>query len=256
MKKLNFTRFGESNDNSPLLVLHGLFGSATNWRSIARQLSKQFQVFALDLRNHGSSFWDTTMNYPALANDVADFIEQYSLPAVNIIGHSMGGKTAMMLALTQPKYVARLIVVDIAPVEYGHSHAPFIDALLELDLAKLKNRSQADQALRAAIPEDGVRQFLLQNLVQQEGEFRWRLNLEVLRDSMPKLTGFPTLDTAFNGPSLFLYGGESDYVLPQHHTIITRYFPEAQRQNVPGAGHWLHAEQPALMVETARRFFD
>ena len=238
-----------------LIVLHGLFGSATNWRSIARQLSDQFEVFALDLRNHGASFWADSMDYPDLAADVAGFIEKHGLGAVNIIGHSMGGKTAMTLALNQPELVAKLLVVDIAPVGYEHSHAPFIDALLALDLDTLSNRSQADEALRDAVPEDGVRLFLLQNLVQQDGRFRWRINFPALREAMPTLVDFPTLDTHFKGPALFLYGANSDYVLPQHHDAIKRYFPNAQRQSVPGAGHWLHAEQPALMVETARRFF-
>ena len=239
----------------PLIILHGLFGSATNWRSIARQLKEQFEIFALDLRNHGASFWADAMDYPTLAEDIAGFIQQRGLSKANIIGHSMGGKTAMTLALSQPELVAKLLVVDIAPVAYGHSHAPFIDALLALDLDNLNNRKQADEALREAIPEDGVRLFLLQNLVQEEGRFRWRINLPTLRNTMPTLVDFPALDSHFEGSALFLYGSNSDYVLPEHQTEIERFFPNAQLQSVPGAGHWLHAEQPAVMVETAFRFF-
>jgi len=256
--ELNFTRYQDSGvQNQPpsLIVLHGLFGSASNWRSIARQLSKHFQVFALDLRNHGASFWDDKMDYPALADDVAGFIAQHELGAVNIIGHSMGGKTAMYLALTHPELIAKLLVVDIAPVAYSHTHAPFIDDLLALDLATLSKRSDADQALRDAIPEDGVRLFLLQNLVQQDGTFRWRINLPVLRQTMPNLVDFPALQTHYPGPCLFLQGGNSDYVLPQHTATIERYFPNALQQHVAGAGHWLHAEQPALMIEAAEQFF-
>ena len=255
---LNYTHYSDpaaAGQQPPLLILHGLFGSATNWRSIARQLSTQQPVFALDLRNHGASFWDNTMDYPALADDVARFIEQHELGSVHIIGHSMGGKTAMTLALTRPELVDRLVVVDIAPVTYAHTHAPFIDALLQLDLTALSSRSQADQALHEAIPEDGVRQFLLQNLVQQDGTFRWRINLPILREAMPALIGFPELNTHYAGPALFLYGENSDYVLPRYTAAIERYFPNAQFQAVAGAGHWLHAEQPALMVETARQFF-
>ena len=246
---------GAASGHSPLIVLHGLFGSASNWRSIARQLSDQFEIFVLDLRNHGASFWADAMDYPALAGDVAGFIEQHGLSTVNILGHSMGGKTAMTLALNQPELVSKLLVVDIAPVSYGHSHAPFIDAMLALDLNKLNNRSQADEALREAVPEDGVRLFLLQNLVQQEGRFHWRINLPALRESMPTLVGFPDLDNTFQGPALFLHGANSEYVLPEHQAAIKRYFPNAQQQSVPGAGHWLQAEQPVLTVETARRFF-
>lgn len=255
---LNFTHYSDpatTGRHPPLLILHGLFGSATNWRSIARQLSVQQSVYTLDLRNHGASFWDDTMNYPALAEDVARFIAQHELGSVHLIGHSMGGKTAMTLALTRPELVARLVVVDIAPVAYAHTHAPFIDALLQLDLNKLSNRSEADQLLREAIPEDGVRLFLLQNLVQQDGAFRWRINLPVLRAAMPALIGFPDLTAQYAGPALFLYGENSDYVLPRHTATIRRYFPNAQLQAVAGAGHWLHAEQPALMIATAQQFF-
>lgn len=254
---LNANHFPGSNRSQPaLIILHGLFGSSSNWRSIARRLSQYSDVYTLDLRNHGASFWDDEMDYPTMAEDVAEFISETKLATVNLIGHSMGGKTAMTLALSQPDLIQRLLIVDIAPVTYQHSHAPFIDALLELDLTAIENRKQADQALQEAIPETGVRQFLLQNLVQQDGGFSWRVNLTVLRDRMPDLIGFPEFSASFDRPTLFLYGEHSDYVIPAYHATIKQYFPQAELQAVNGAGHWLQAEQPNLMIKAAQQFFD
>lgn len=250
---LHCAEFGEG---PPLLVLHGLFGSSANWRTLARRLAHQRRVLTLDLRNHGASPWAEEMSYPALAADVAAFMRDRGLASATLLGHSMGGKTAMVLALSQPRLVERLIVIDIAPVAYAHSHRVYIEAMRSLDATALARRAQADAALSTAVPDAGVRAFLLQNLVQRDGRLRWRVNLAALAAAMDDLIGFP--ETAqferYAGPALFVRGERSDYVLPEHLDSIRRLFPHAQIATLPGAGHWLHTERPDALLARVETF--
>ncbi len=221
-----------------LLIAHGLFGSARNWNTIAKRLRGAFRVRTVDMRNHGQSPWTSTHDYAGLSADLAASIPNCS----HVLGHSMGGKAAMVLALTRPEKIKRLIVADIAPVAYGHSQAHLIDAMESLDLSGVATRGDADRSLSDAIEDAGVRAFLLQSLDVRERA--WRLNLAVLRAEMDKIVGFPEIDGKFDGPALFLTGANSDYVRPEHRNRIESLFPNAVFAKIPGARHWLHAEKP------------
>lgn len=240
----------------PLLVVHGLFGSARNWGAIAKRLSTDRHVIAVDMRNHGDSPWSESHDYPAMASDLAGVIAEHGTP-MDVLGHSMGGKAAMMLALTQPELVNRLLIADIAPVSYGHSQRQLVAAMQALDVAALSTRTQADAALAETVTEPGVRAFLLQSLDLRATPPRWRLNLSALDHEMDRITGWPEdAQGQFGGPALFLSGGQSDYVLPEHRQVIKALFPEARFAKIPAAGHWLHTEDPRAFEQTARGWFD
>ncbi len=251
--KLAFADYGEG---PPLIILHGLFGSGRNWTGIAKKLAANWRVMTVDLRNHGASPWDADMNYALMAEDVLALIEAEKLDSPVLLGHSMGGKTAMMAALTNPDAIGALIVADIAPVSYGHSHEPSVDALRSIDLAAVKRRGDADAALRDAVPEAALRGFLLHNLAFEAEGPRWRLNLDAIDRNMDRLTGFPdrSAGVAYGGPSMFVVGANSDYVQPDHHATIRQLFPEASILLIADAGHWLHAEKPAEFFDLVLRF--
>lgn len=251
--KLSSAAYGEG---PPLVILHGLFGSGRNWTSIAKALGASWRVLVVDLRNHGASPWHAEMNYAVMAEDVLTFIRTEKLERPVVLGHSMGGKAAMMAALTEPDAVGALIAADIAPVAYEHSHEPFIDALRAIDLAAVKRRGDADESLRDAVPESALRGFLLQNLVFEDAGPRWRVNLDAIDRNMAALTGFPDLSAglAYAGPSLFIVGARSDYVRPDHHQRIRQLFPQASIIMITDAGHWLHAEKPAEFIDQVTRF--
>jgi len=245
---LNTVLHGRPTARPPLLIAHGLFGSARNWGAIARRLAARRLVIVVDMRNHGASFWAETHGYQELAEDLATVIAAHGGPA-DVIGHSMGGKAAMALALMYPARVRRLIVADIAPVAYTHSQAPLIQAMRGLDLTEIASRAAADTALAPAVPDATTRGFLLQSLDMKEK--RWRLNLDVLDAEMQTLTGWPALPHTAETPTLVLAGGASDYVRPEHRAAIKGHFPNARLAKLPGAGHWLHAERPEAFAETA-----
>ncbi len=245
-----------SGQGHPLVILHGLFGSSRNWNTIAQQLAQSYAVFTPDLRNHGDSPWTDEMSYEAMAEDVAAFIRRHGCEGASLIGHSMGGKAAMLLALTEPRLIRDLVVVDIAPVAYSHGLGSYVEAMRALDLEQLKRRSEADALLRASVPEPSVRGFLLQNLVTRDGSLAWRLNLEALQHSMDAISGFPdgSGKERFEGDTLFLGGGRSDYVQAAHLPVIDRLFPNARIKSIPEAGHWVHAEAPDQFLAQLRPF--
>ncbi|TFL19138.1 alpha/beta fold hydrolase [Jannaschia formosa] len=247
---LNTIRHGAPTDRPPLLIAHGLFGSARNWGVIAKRLSDRGEVVAVDMRNHGGSSWDAAHGYPDLAADLAGVIGE--VPH-DVLGHSMGGKAAMVLALTRPEAVGRLVVADIAPVAYGHTQAHLIDAMRAVDLSRVARRSDAAAQL-PQVPDDGTRSFLLQSL-DVAGK-RWALNLDALAAEMPRIIAFPEIHGRFEGPTLFLSGGESTYVRPEHREAILAHFPKAKFARIPGAGHWLHAEKPREFEAAVRVFLD
>jgi pimeloyl-ACP methyl ester carboxylesterase len=243
-------------EGPPVLILHGLFGSARNWSSFAKSLAETRRVYALDLRNHGNSPWSSAMSYREMAEDVRDFMARHGLAGAAILGHSMGGKTAMVLALHHGEVVGALCVVDIAPVPYSHTHLPFIAAMQAVDLSGATRRSQANEQLKSSIEDPMLRNFLLQNLVLTEGALAWRINLAALAANMDALIGFPTETEgqSYNGPTLFAAGGKSDYVRPDHHEAIIRLFPAVEIHVIPDAGHWVHAEQPAALCARVGTF--
>lgn len=245
---------GDPTDRPPLLIVHGLFGSARNWNVIAKRLSDERQVISVDMRNHGDSAFEPTHTYPDMAADLAEVISAHGGRA-DVLGHSMGGKASMLLALTRPELVNRLVVADIAPVAYGHSQSHLIDAMRAVDLSRVTTRRDADDQLRQTVTEDGVRAFLLQSL-DVKGP-RWRLNHEVLDRDMGKATGWPeAVRGQFDGPVLMLSGAQSDYVRPEHRDAIKGYFPKARFAKIPGAGHWLHADKPREFEAAARAFLN
>ena len=221
---------------TPLLIAHGLFGSARNWGVIAKRLAAARPVITVDMRNHAGSDWYDSHGYDDLAADLAGVIDQ----PTDVLGHSMGGKAAMVLALRNPGLVNRLIVADIAPVTYTHSQMGPIEAMRRVDLAAITNRGDAKAQLGDLEP--GVPDFLLQSLDMKER--RWRLNLDVLAAEMDKIIGFPQVSGQFDGPTLFLSGGNSDYVQRDARPAIKELFPNAKFAKIPGAGHWVHAEKP------------
>lgn len=243
---LSFDSYGT--EGPRLLIAHGLFGSARNWGAIARRMGKTRQVTVPDMRNHGASFWSETNTYDDLANDLAP------LAGGDVIGHSMGGKAAMALALSNPSSVRRLVVADIAPVAYSHSHAHLITAMQALRLGDLASRSAADEKLSRDVDDPAVRAFLLQSLDLKEK--RWLLNLDVLAREMGTITGWREIDSRYDGPTLFLSGGASDYVPRDARAKILSMFPQAKFASIPGTGHWLHAEKPREFIAAVEAFFD
>lgn len=249
----------DAKDHSPLVIIPGLFGSTTNWRSVARKLATQHTVIVIDQRNHGRSPKASSQSFEDMVSDLQQFAEQHGIEQMIPMGHSLGGKVAMLFALIHPRLVEKLVVVDIAPVRYAHSHAPFLEQLAQLDLAELGSRAEADRALMQVIPDTATRLFLLQSLTGKPGSYEWRLNLPVLHQFMPQLVDFP-MQLVENSQSeldaLFVNGENSDYVLQEHKPLILRLFPNAQFTAVADAGHWLHAEQPDRLVALVKEFLN
>lgn len=237
-------------DGFPVLVLHGLFGSGTNWRSFARALADRWELHLLDLRNHGQTAHTDSMSYPEMANDLGAYMDEKNIDTAYVVGHSMGGKVAMRFALESPDRVRRLVVVDIAPTDSAHDHLPFLTAMQNLDLDGIERREQASRALSKAIPDAGVRQFLLQNLVSGTDGYQWRINLDGLKSNLPGLHGFPLdgIDGHFAGPALFVRGRMSDYIPESAYSEIRRLFVNADIVTIEDAGHWVHAERPAAFL--------
>jgi len=242
-------------DTPPLLIVHGLYGSGRNWGVIAKRLSDRGLVVTPDLRNHGESPRADSHSYEDLAADLAELIEHLGGGPVDLCGHSMGGKAAMALALTAPEKIRRLVVADIAPVAYAHSQLRFIEAMRAVDLSALTRRSEAEAQLAERGVEKALQSFFTQSL--DVPNRRWRLNLDVLEAEMPRIMGWPeALTGPFEGPTLFLSGGASDYVTPDHRPTIKALFPRARFAKLPGAGHWLHAERPRAFEAALRAFLD
>lgn len=238
----------------PLVIVHGLYGSGRNWGVIARRLADIRDVITVDMRNHGESPRFPTQTYPDMAADLAEVIENLGAP-VDLLGHSMGGKASMQLALTQGTLLRRLIVADIAPVAYGHDQSHHARAMRALDLTGVTSRGEADRRLAATVEDAGLRAFFLQSLdLKAVGGPRWRLNLDVLEAEMKGIVGWPGTQGRFDGPTLFLTGAESHYVLPEYRETIRALFPKARFAKLPGAGHWLHADKPREFEETVRVF--
>jgi len=245
---LHHVIYGAPTPLPTLFIVHGLFGSARNWNVIAKRLSDSRQVVTVDQRNHGESPWFDSHSYADMASDLAEVITHIGGP-VDLIGHSMGGKAAMVLAGTQPALVNRLLVADIAPVAYAHSQMSVLEAARATDL-NVKSRSD----LNIPVEDAGVAAFLAQSVDIKEK--RWKLNLDVLAKDMDAILGFPPLDQPFDGPTLFLSGGASDYVLPSHRAAVKALFPAAKFAKIPQAGHWLHAEKPREFEAAVRYFMD
>lgn len=248
---LNYMTFGDEK-SPPVMIVHGLYGSGKNWGVIAKRLSDQFFVITVDLRNHGDSPWLDTHNYHVMADDLVEVINSLNIKP-NIIGHSMGGKAAMVLALKHPNLVRNLIIADIAPVKYEHDQSQFIEAMQKVDLSKVEKRSDATLVLSKFVKDKSLQNFFTQSLDIKAK--RWKLNLKVLRSEMSEILSFPKIESEFSGHSLFLKGENSDYIKPEHRKLIKSLFTKARFATFKEAGHWLHAEKPREFESAARLFF-
>jgi esterase len=241
--KLNYKELGDS--GQPLIILHGLFGSSDNWMTIGRKLSEKFKVYLVDQRNHGDSPHDEVHNYEAMASDLKEFIDSNNIENPHIIGHSMGGKTAMYFAVQHPNIFDKLIVVDIAPKAYPVHHDSILEGLCSLNLEELKSRSDADKQLAEYVPEKGVRQFLLKNITRnEEKKFEWKINLPVLEKNIEVVGKGLEKRLTTEKSVLFIGGKNSNYIKSEDHIAINNFFPNAKIEMVEGAGHWIHAEKP------------
>ena len=247
---LSYNEYGDA-DAPALVIVHGLYGSGRNWGVIAKRLSDSARVVTPDMRNHGDSPRTQTHSYEDMAGDLAELIGHIGGP-VDVVGHSMGGKAAMLLALEHPGLVRRLVVADITPVSYSHSQMQFITAMRGVDLALVTRRSEAEAQLAALGVEPALCSFFTQSL-DVPGK-RWRLNLDTLAAEMDKILAFPDVSGQFGGDTLFLSGAQSDYVQAGHRQAILDLFPGARFARLPGAGHWLHAEKPREFEAAVRVF--
>ena len=254
----------------PVVIVHGLYGSSDNWLTVAKKLSIEYKVFMIDQRNHGRSPNSNEHNYELLKNDLVEFFDQQNIEKAILIGHSMGGKTAMSFAADYPERIEKLIVVDIAPKDYFllndesqfYLHNNILRAMLEIDFSRIESRKDVENYLNERIDGTQIVQFLLKN-VQRNKEthhFEWRLNVPVLYENLDEIISgvdarwFDYRLPIYNYPVLFIKGTDSNYILPEDYASIRRIYPEAQITEIPNAGHWLHAEQPQLFMEAVWRF--
>jgi pimeloyl-ACP methyl ester carboxylesterase len=242
--KLHFKSYG-SESTQVLIILHGLFGSSDNWHSFGLRFGAQFHTFILDARNHGRSPHSESFNYQVMAEDVIEFMVQQNISSAALLGHSMGGKTAALTALLHPELVDKLIVVDIAPRSYKAHHDQVFDALTSIDLNEFEYRKDIDEALTLKIPEVSVRQFLMKNLARDgTGSFRWKMNLDVIENNYAQINEELPRDKQFMKPTLFIRGGNSDYIQMDDLPLITQLFPTSEIITVKDAGHWIQVDAP------------
>jgi len=241
-------------EGQPLLILHGFLGMSDNWKTLGNQFAKKFQVHLIDQRNHGRSFHSHEFSYEVMAADLKNYIDHHQLQNCIILGHSMGGKTAMQFALTHPNAVSKLIVADIAPKTYPPHHQYILKALASVDFSKVKSRKEIEAVLRQYIKEVGVVQFLLKNVYRTPDGYAYRFNLPVLQEKYNEVVQTFSIKTVFNKPVLFLKGGNSNYINDADVVLIHQNFPQAKIQTILNAGHWLHAEQPQEFYEKVMLF--
>jgi esterase len=242
-------------NGAPLIILHGLLGSADNWRSMSRSLGAHYKVFAVDLRNHGRSPHSEIFDYDVMTADLRESMEQQALRRVMLLGHSMGGKVAMQFAIDHSEQVDRLVVVDIAPKPYELSQRYVLDALRSLDLTRYKSFAEIDAALAAEISSETLRQFLLKNLARDEdGLLRWKINLEAIDRNYDKLGRGVAPERNFNKPTLFIRGARSNYIEDDDAPLIRQIFPQAEIATLPEAGHWVHVDLPEEFFQTVLNF--
>jgi pimeloyl-ACP methyl ester carboxylesterase len=247
--------FKESGQGRAVILLHGLFGSADNWHHVALRLAEEFYVITLDQRNHGQSPHSEEMNYPLMADDVNEFMATRGLQTAHVIGHSMGGKTAMQFALQFPQRVEKLIVADMAPRKYLPAHEKIFAAQLALDLKSFSSRQQIEDALAPEIPNLVLRRFLLKNLGRNDaGEFFWKINLRGLSENYPRLGEPVSALVPFAKPTLFIRGEKSNYLGAADEPLICEMFPKSEIQTIAGAGHWVHADQPEEFLRLVKNF--
>jgi esterase len=251
--KLFYREYGQGR---PMIILHGLMGSSDNWLPQARMLGEHYHVWVVDQRNHGQSPHSTTFDYHVLSNDILDFIQGHGIEKPTIIGHSMGGKTAMNFALAHPEKLDKLIVVDIAPRAYDVRHDHIVEGLKAVPIDTIQSRREANEALAQHISSEGVRQFLLKNLMRKpEGGFGWRINLPVIDQSLEMISGGLVNEGVFDKRTLFIRGSKSDYILDSDREMIKKFFPNSTLVTMD-TGHWVQAEKPEEFVQVVLSFLN
>ncbi len=249
--------FQSIGDGPPLIVLHGFLGSLDNWRTISNRLSSRFKILSVDLRNHGRSPHHPSMTYPAMAGDIDEFLNQQNIASVYLLGHSMGGKVAMQVALTLPQRIEKLIVVDIAPRAYPADHQETLMALRDLDLSSFASFGEIDAALAPQIHAPGIRQFLVKNVARHaDGSFYWRVDLDAMITNYHELRKAIAVTGIFSKPACFIRGGRSNYVKNEDVPLIKKVFPQAQIVTIPDAGHWVHADATEEFLTIVTGFLD
>lgn len=249
--------YKKTGDGPPVIILHGLFGMLDNWQTFARHLSEDYAVYTPDLRNHGRSPHSDIFSYEAIATDVHEFIMEHGLGPVTLMGHSLGGKTAMLSALAWPEMVSKLIVVDIAPRAYAPGHDRIVEALLQTDLTVSSSRGEIEAILAAGVGSTGIARFLMKNLARNaHGGLYWRMNLPVLARDYLNTTVAISAPYPYDGPALFVRGEYSTYILDEDLPEIRTLFPASGLVTIPGAGHWVHADAMQALLDVTRRFLD
>ena len=252
MTKLHFQQLGDSLEH--LVLIHGLFGSLENLNMVAKPLAEDYTVTSLDVRNHGHSFHENNMNYANLAQDVIHTLDSLGIQKAHVLGHSMGGKIAMQLATQFPDRIEKLIIADISPVAYPSHHQQIIEGLKAIDLISIEKRADADKQLAAYVDNIGVRQFLLRNLSFSGESPAFKCNLDFIANCYPQIMKGLDGDVSFSGETLFIKGGNSDYIVREHQAVIAKYFPKSKAKIIQGAGHWLHAEKTVAFNKIVNDF--
>lgn len=252
--ELNFKTYGQG---FPVIIMHGMFGMLDNWQLIAKSLSENFMVYLVDLRNHGRSPHSEEFGYDIMADDILTFMHDNWIHEAHVIGHSMGGKVAMKLALKNPDMVRKLVIVDIAPKTYEGNHEAVLNALKGLELEKLNSRSEAEDYFRKCLEEESTVQFLLKNLTREkDGTYRWKMNLPVIIEHYPEILGFESDEDPFDSDTLFIRGDKSDYIIPEEFPKFLKLFPRAELKTISNAGHWVHAENPVEFINKLTEFLE
>lgn len=249
---LNFKVYGQGD---PIIIMHGMFGMLDNWQLIAKKLAENYMVFVIDLRNHGRSPHSEEFGYKIMSDDLLKFMNDNWIHHAHIIGHSMGGKVAMRFALENPDLVDSLVVVDIAPKTYAGNHESIIDALCNLDLTTIENRTGAESYFRQHIKEESTIQFLLKNLSREkDGSYRWKMNLPVIVSKYQEILSHESSNEHFEGPTLFIKGEHSNYIIPSEFELYKHNFSSAKLVTVSKSGHWVHAENPEEFILVLLKF--
>lgn len=251
MSLLNYKILGEG---EPLVILHGLFGSLDNWMTLGKKWAEERQVILVDQRNHGNSFHAEEFNYSVMADDLAKLLHHLKVNKATILGHSMGGKTAMEFAITHPEKVEKLIVADIGPKYYPVHHHTILKAFYSVPVKELKSRNEADGIVSELIPDFGTRQFLLKNLAREKNGFSWKMNLDVIANKIEEVGKSLNQNAHFNKPALFVRGSKSDYILNDDANLIHSVFSNSKLETIDDAGHWVHAEKPDEFFEVVNSF--
>lgn len=251
MQELYFRELGEG---KPLVILHGLFGSSDNWLTLGKRFAEDFKVYIVDQRNHGQSFHDDEFTYEAMAADLKQFIDGKNIKNPHILGHSMGGKTAMNFATSHSDCLDKLIVADIGPQSYPVHHSTILKGLYAIDLANTQSRKEADEQLAQFVPELGIRQFLLKNLTRTDGRFAWRINLNAIAQGIEQIGKGLNQNISYSQSALFIRGEKSDYIQDADVNLIHSIFTNSKLETISGAGHWLHAEKPQEFYDIVMKY--